>query len=348
MDGLEIKREIAYQLSMMQAYSISSNGIFHTVRCPYCGDSRNQNHGHFAVRIDMDSANSPLGYNCFKCGVSGFVTRNVLDELGITLPDTQIGFLKVMNGRYAKTNRFVLSRNESFEVPVCNDELAYQKIDYINNRIGTNLTPEQCTKLRIVPNILDFVTINQIRSIEGINYKMLKFLNYNYVGFLSSNKNLLNLRKINDGPGERYIKCKINSNNMDANTFYSIPNAFDIMYSNKMNVHIAEGIFDILSIYANVNNYNKENNFYFAVCGFGYRSVIQAIINMGLNTGIDLHIYADNDKKDISILRMIKKIPGIEHWIDNVIFHRNGFINEKDYGVPKSRISDTSKIIDLY
>ena len=41
MDGLEIKREIAYQLSMMQAYSISSNGIFHTVRCPYCGDSRN-------------------------------------------------------------------------------------------------------------------------------------------------------------------------------------------------------------------------------------------------------------------------------------------------------------------
>lgn len=348
MDGLELKREVAYQLSLKEAYSVSSNGIFHTVRCPYCGDSKNRSHGHFAIRIDIDSPNSPLGYNCFKCGVSGFVTSTVLDELGIVLPNDKLGMLRMMNGRYAKTNRFTFSKNEVYEIPVSNDQLAYEKIHYIESRLGISLTPEDCAKLRIVPNILDFITINRINHIDGIDYKLLKFLNYNYVGFLSSNKNLITLRKITDGPGERYFKRKLNPNNVDANTFYSIPNAFDIMYTDKVDVYIAEGIFDILSVYANINNFDRDNKFYFAVCGFGYCSVIQAIINMGINTGINLHIYADNDKSDLELTNMLKKIPGIEYWIDTITFHRNGFSGEKDYGVPASRITDTSKIARIY
>lgn len=343
---LALKRLVISELSNRDVYKVSSNGLFHTVRCPYCGDSHNPHHGHFNIRIDLDEPKSSMGYNCFKCGVSGFVTPSVLNELGINVDSDTMGSLKYLNSKYAKSNKIKLNKTEPFDIPLCNTQSAYPKLKYINSRLGTNFTPEDCQSLRIILNLVDFITINGIQYIQGIPANKLHFYDSNYVGFLSSNKNTLTMRLINPLNVARYHKCKINPSNMDPNSFYAIPAAFDPLYSDNIKIHIAEGTFDILSVYANLNNCNRDHNFYYAVCGFGYVEVLKAIIRMGLNTGIELHIYADNDKKDDDIIRQIRKVPAASSWFPKVILHRNGS-GDKDYGVPKDRIIDTTRRIYL-
>ena len=67
---------------------------------------------------------------------------------------------------------------------------------------------------------------------------------------------------------------------------------------------------------------------------------------MGVTTDIVVHIYADNDKNDYEIKSMINK-PLFRVWIDKLFIHRNTFENEKDYGVIKERIIDTSYPIKI-
>lgn len=344
---LALKHLVINELSERAAYKVSGNGLYHTVRCPYCGDSSNPNHGHFNIRIDLDEPKSAMGYNCFKCGVSGYVTPAVLNELGINVDSDAMGSLKYLNAKYAKSNKIKLNKTEPYEIPLSNTKAAMPKLNYLNNRLGTHFTPEDCQSLRIILNLVDFITINGIRHIDGISSSRLNFFDYNYIGFLSSNKNLLTLRLSNPAiDGMRYYKCKINPSNMDPNSYYAIPSAFDPLYSDNIRIHIAEGTFDILSVYANINNCNRDRNYYYAVCGFGYVEVLKSIIRSGLTTGIELHVYADNDKRDDDILRQIRKVPAASSWFPKVIIHRNGS-GCKDYGVPKNQIIDTTRTVYL-
>lgn len=344
---LALKHLIINELSERTGYKVSGNGLFHTVRCPYCGDSSNPNHAHFNVRIDLEDPKSSMGYNCFKCGVSGFVTPAVLNELGINVDSDTMGSLKYLNTKYARSNKIKLNKTEPYDIPLSDTRVAVSKLDYLNTRLGTNFSYQDCQNLRVILSLIDFITINDIRHIDGIPANKLNFYEQNYIGFLSSNKNLLTLRLSNQKiPGMRYYKCKINPNNMDSNSYYAIPFAFDPLYSDTIKVHIAEGTFDILSVYANLNNRNTDHNYYYAVCGFGYVEVLKSIIRSGLTTGIELHIYADNDKKDDDIIRQIKKVPAASSWFPRVIIHRNGS-GCKDYGVPKNQIIDTTRQIYL-
>ena len=80
------------------------------------------------------------------------------------------------------------------------------------------------------------------------------------------------------------------------------------MYTNDINIHIAEGPFDILGVFYHLMNGELENNLYYAVCGFGYGTILRNIISAGLNTGLNVHIYADNDKSDEEIINPWKHV----------------------------------------
>ena len=123
-------------------------------------------------------------------------------------------------------------------------------------------------------------------------------------------------------------------------SFYSTPSQIDIMYTHPIHIHMAEGIFDILSIKENLIK-DTETNYFYASCGFGGVSIIKYLIHHGMNTGLNFHIYSDNDKTDWEHKKYLHNGSYLTNWMDHIFIHRNAFSGEKDYGVPLSQISDS-------
>ena len=354
MNDVYVKERIINALSELPGYR--NSGTQHVVRCPFCGDSDNFGHSHFSIKIDPDDSSTPMLFRCFKCEYTGILNASILDELQLNVDNDVIFEISKIKST-SRYNKRLNTKLENYVILGSADKtLVNKKIKYIESRIGISLNENEWLQMKVVFNIWDFIAANEIKQLPGLYNKQIDFLNRYYIGFLSFNRNLVSLRILDDKiQANRWYKAKINKDNMDNNSFYSIPNSFDLMYTEDVNIHIAEGIFDILSIFYNVNNANKENNFYYAICGFGYSTVIDNIISMGINTEINLHIYADNDKEDNVILRQILTKRN-KPWFKSLYIHRNihEYIDDdgdrkitKDFGVPKSMIKETIRRIYL-
>ena len=339
MHGAELKRAIIEEISNLSFHKVSSSGIQHTIRCPYCGDSRKANHGHFSIRIDENDEYSPMVFRCFKCDSSGLLTKDVINDLGLNVSSELTNNLSRFNQKSAKYNKFTDTRVESFQVPECDNVYADMKLDYINNRLGSSFNYTDAKDLKIILGLEDFIVSNKINTIVGITPAQVRFYDKHYVGFLSSNRNCVTLRAIDDYASMRYVKIVLNPRNMDPNTFYAIPNTINMTYTHDINVHITEGTFDALGVFIH-NNCVKENNYYYSVCGYGYNTILRSLIRMGFNTGLNVHIYADNDKKDSEIIYRLRRESRVYPWLDKVYIHRNGYPNQKDYGVRQELIKD--------
>lgn len=345
----EIKREVITQLENLPFHKVNSTGIQHLVRCPYCGDSSNPNHGHFSIKIDVDDPDTPMVYKCFRCPAHGIITPDVLEDIGVHVSVLDKQNLKLFNRKIAKKNRLTDTCIEQFDLVsyVNNYSDVKYKIDYINQRLGSNFGASDIVPLSIVPSIMDFFALNKINPTKLTrDYSMpqLKFFDANFVGFLSYNKNDIIIRDISGNASQRYVTININPNNLDPNGFYTIRNSIDLLYTHPIDIHITEGVMDILNVYDYLNKRNTENNYYYAVCGFNFSRVIKGFIRMGVNTGINLHIYADNDKTDVDIIRQLSSV---KSWIDNLYIHRNSFPGSKDYGVHRDHIRDSRRLINL-
>lgn len=344
MHDIEIKKEVIKYLEDLPVYLPNSTYTQHVVRCPYCGDSNNQSHGHFSIKINLET-DEPMVYRCFKCDTSGLLTNSVLEELNIDISDKFYKNFKmyIKNSKKKLVKYNIITKAPDYEVPLyTSNNLNNKKLNYINNRLSLNLSFSDWRECKAIFNLYDFIKLNEIKYIPEISINKLQLLNDEYIGFLSSNNNCIIFRNIYKNYNRRYEKIKINPNLINPNSFYNIPTSFDILYTNKIDIHIAEGIMDIQSIYNNLCDRNNENNFYFAACGFGYVSIIKYMLSIGLNTGIRLHIYSDNDKENNDHFRYLKKLnKSALIWIDDIFIHRNIFEGEKDYGIPKRKIEDS-------
>jgi DNA-directed RNA polymerase subunit RPC12/RpoP len=337
----ELKQDIISMLKTKSVYIPNTAGTKHTTRCPYCGDSHNESHGHFTILIDVES-DTPMLYKCLKCDIKGLLTDSVLEELGFYVSSDMHSLLKSFNKKISKIYKLINMEFESYSVPLYLKTYANQsKLDYINNRLDTDINMEEAKDLKLVLNLFDFMKFNNIESLQGMAFKQLKTLNESYVGFLSNNNNCITFRNITDNDRlMRYFKVILNPKNINQNTFYSIPNSIDLMYTHDINIRIAEGTFDILSVFKNLVK-NKNNEYYFASCGFGSNVIIRYLIHNGINTGLNLHIYSDNDKTDDDHRKYLFKNSSVSYWLDHIDIHRNQFNNEKDYGIPTNRIIDS-------
>lgn len=344
----DIKFIMIDELKRRGTYSVSTNGIQHYTRCPYCGDSLNLNHAHLSVKINTDTED-PMLFRCLKCGVSGIVIDTFLDELGITLDSDSKRLLKSFTKKSMRYAKLTNLDCENYYVPLySNDYMTMKKLEYLNNRLGTEFDLGKAQEHKIVLNIAEFMRANEIkgknRKILTISDGMLKRLNSDYIGFLSTNNNCIVFRDITGKNKYRYYKAILNEKNVNMDSFYSFPGKFDLLYTNEVNVHMAEGIFDILSIKENLIK-DESENFYYASCGFGGVSIIKYIIHHAMNTGINFHIYSDNDKKDRDHWKYLYNGSNLTEWIDHIYIHRNMYEGEKDYGVPLSNIIDSHKSI---
>lgn len=174
------------------------------------------------------------------------------------------------------------------------------------------------------------------------NENIINSLDNGFVGFLSYDNAFLNMRNMDiikdlyKGIDKRYINYNLIDKIDNTQRFYIIPTNIDIMNPNPIKIHIAEGPFDILSIYHNVRH-DRDNSIFAAIGGKRYLGIIKYFINVMKLVNIEIHLYLDKDIENW----LVDKIRDVLYpFFINIYVHRNMYPGEKDFGVPLSRINE--------
>ena len=316
------------------------------IRCPYCGDSSNESHGHLSVKIDVDDDHEPMLYRCFKCEASGQVSQQFLQDIGINVTPDILNGIKIANKKAGRFNRFQNDYIPNYTIPMFEaSDLNLLKLQYLKDRLGYDFTLEDMIRFKVVLDFERFLEFNHIDA-SHISPRYKHFLNVYYIGFLAANNNVVTMRCIL--PKEemskrkmfRYLKIELDPHNKNPNSYYSIPVSVPLLSEDPLNIHISEGIFDILGVYLNTKEDYMSlpgNHGFYASCSFGPTGIIQNLVYNGLGYCMKVHVYCDNDKTDRDVSTVFKRHPQILPWMDEIYYHRNGYHGEKDFGVPKKR-----------
>ena len=335
---------INFIMSNFPEAKLASSGKEIICRCSVCGDSKDITHGHLYIKVPQDKDDPPL-YHCFRCQVSGIVNSKTLIEWGIYSPEIGSEIDKLVKNS-SKNNKFkgYNSIHYPFYNNVFNIDLAKQKINYIKDRIGIELSIEECFKQKIILNLkeaLDYKYNNIEQYTRHPN--IVQSLNDNFVGFLSLDNNFVNLRRIcpegilYEGIDKRYINYNMHNKQDNTEKMYVMPITLDLTRPQRIQIHIAEGPFDILSIKYNLRRYDE--GIFAAITGSGYLGFITHLIISYEIFFFDIHIYPDNDKHGSDyVMRQIKDF--IKPYGANLYIHRNNMIGEKDFGVTPDKINE--------
>ena len=309
-------------------------------RCPLCMDSKNPKSAHFYISIPQNDNDISL-YDCKKCNAHGIFNQKILKEFEVYDTEMISEIIKrnnkILSNPNNKINSFtgVYKLNNNY---INVNELSDIKLKYINHRLGLNLTYQDLLDNKIILNLYDLLDSNYIRSLTRAK-NITDQLNESFIGFISFDNAYINMRNLRS---EGQVYKTIDKRYINYNIFNKIDNSKRYYIVQPIQIHIAEGPFDILSIFYNVMNGDKYNKIYSSIGGKSYINVIKFFLQeLGL-INVEFHIYIDNDIKDKDIDYMIYILSGLNL---DIYFHRNIYHGEKDYGVSKEKISDYSRQI---
>lgn len=347
---MDSKQYLNFLLHTIKTAKPASGGTVVNCRCFYCPDSKNPNSAHMYISIPQTDYEPSL-YYCHKCHAAGVVTYKTLidwdaydENIAMDLINHNKKCLK--GGRLSK---YLNKSHKAIQVPKANNDIINMiKLNYINNRIGTNLTFDDLYNLKIVLSLNDLLNINNIQSLTR-DPNIIEQLDINFLGFLSIDNAFLNMRRVCDegllikSIDKRYINYKIFNDIYDTSErFYTIPTLLNLNNPERIKIHIAEGPFDILSIYKNLRR--EEPGIYTSIAGSNYKGLALYFLERFKLPYVEIHFYPDNDKQGSKhvldeVARYIKplRIP--------IYIHRNMYPGEKDFGVPVNRIVE--KIMEI-
>lgn len=325
----------------------ASGGRVVNCRCFYCSDSRNMNHGHFYISIP-EKDDEPSLYYCQKCKVGGIVTPDKLIEWNIFDSDISLELssrnkkatVNPRNSKYFLGEKANISNDK-----ITDDDLSRVKLSYINNRLGSNLSYMDCLSLKIVLNLNDLLSRNPYLKYTR-DPRIIEALDSAFVGFLSYDNAFLNMRKISNkiqlhkSIDKRYVNYNITGKYDNTCRFYTIPTSID--FTKTIELHVAEGPFDILGIYLNTDC-NKYNSIFSSVGGSGYKGLIRYFISILKSPNIIIHVYPDNDQNRYSIIDIAEYLKPFGY---HFYIHRNIYPGEKDFGVPRDRIQEVIERVE--
>lgn len=313
------------------------------INCPMCNREGNTDtNRHMYISLGYD--NKPPMFNCFKnMNHRGLLTESFLKEFSSNPQCVDKSFIDDIEKHYKETSKLTRYRtnkttffNISNPIPM-NNSISRYKLDYINNRLGLRLTYNDISKYKIVLNLYDLLSYNNIQYTTRTTY-ISDMLNKYFIGFLTNNNSTLIMRNISndkiklpDSISGRYIKYAV-FNNTQESGYYIIPSICDI--NKHVVINIAEGTFDILSVFY-LNKCIDKNNIYISIGGNSYASVMEYFITtLGL-IDISFNIFIDNDipNKILSIIANKFKPLGIP-----ITIFMNTMKGEKDFGVSRDRI----------
>lgn len=311
----EIKEQIMKEIENNVDIFKQVSNIRWRIRCPFCGDSQKDlTDTHMYLKCDYNNPNEPILYNCFleNCLAHGRVSKFFLRKLGIISKVED----KLSNQRYSK----LFSLKET-NIDIITGEPIIDSIQnkYIIKRLGYGLTIEDLDKFKILWNmktILPYISNNKTRNILPNNIDS--------ISFLSDDKSTIISRGIKDEDGWRKISLFNTENRM----FYTIKTVFNLFTEEIITVNIAEGIFDILSVYKNFND--GINTAFIALLGSDYESGVNYAILKGLvGSNVVIKIYLDSK---INVNKIKKELKKYKYFFKDIILYKN--IKYKDIGVP--------------
>lgn len=341
---MDINQYREFLLSSIPTAKLASGGSFINCRCFNCPDSADPRSKHFYIAIPK-SPDEPSWYYCHKCHCTGLVTHKTLIEWGIYNEGVAVELtyhnkncqVKPKNQKFYNRQVYSLFNNYT-----ANDTLSDIKLNYINNRLGCNFTFEELRKLKIVLNLQDLLKSNYITKLTR-NPNIVDQLDANFLGFISIDNAFLNMRRLCDSGkvyesiDKRYINYKIFDKFDTSERFYTIPTEIDLTIPERLKIHIAEGPFDILSIYKNLRH--EERGIYSSVAGSNYIGLMLYFLEVYKLPYTEFHIYPDNDKfgsnRVMNNIANIMRPTGIPIYV-----HRNLYPGEKDFGVRPEKIKE--------
>ena len=332
---------------------IASGGREVVVRCFACGDSKDLKHAHLYISVPQSNEEVSL-YQCKKCSNKGVVDDSFLRKLGCDDPTVLIEINKHNKEIQSMPKYATMKSIDIYPLKntyISNHDYNITKLQYINSRIGSNFTFNDLLNLKIVLNLYDVINQNRLELTR--DPKICNALDCNFIGFISYDNAYCTMRRIcPEGQlyktiDKRYINYNLLNKFDNSKDFYVIPTSINLEDSSPVKIHIAEGAFDVLSIYYNLNNCNNYQNIYISASGKSYLQALEFILS---ETGIinyEVHMYPDNDVTDREFdIRVVPKAALLpcDLYIHRNMYHHNN-IYEKDYGVPKDRIDDKVRII---
>ena len=333
-----------FLLSNIPTAKEASGGKFVACRCFYCPDGKSSSSRHFYIHIP-ESDDDPSWYYCHKCHNRNIVTNKTLLEWGIY--DNEIGQELIYHNRKCSKSKKNIKYYNYTSVNIRNiindSEITRFKLDYINNRLGTNFNLQELSDLKICLNLLDVLNGNYIQTFTR-DPRVVEQLNINFLGFLSIDNTSINMRRlcdegmVIDSIDKRYINYKIVDNFDTSNRFYTIPTTIDLNNPCRLKIHIAEGPFDILSIYTNLRN--KDPGIYTSIAGSNYLGITFYILNTFKIPYFELHYYPDNDKSGSNEI-MEDVVKYVKPFNNPIYIHRNLHPGEKDFGVSLDKIRES-------
>lgn len=335
----------SFLLNSIPRSAPASGGTVVNCRCFFCPDSKNPNSKHFYISIPQNDEEPSL-YYCHKCHARGIVTyKNLIewdiynDQIAIDLIDHNKKCAGKGNyNKYASKIHYAVNN-----ITTTDNDISRIKLQYINDRIGYNFSYEELRRLKIVLNLYDVMKDNNITDITR-NQSIVDQLDINFLGFLSIDNAFLNMRRVCDeglvykSIDKRYINYKLHDKYDTSERFYTIPTAVDLCTSYRTRVHIAEGPFDILSVYKNVRR--EEPGIYTSIGGSNYKGIAMYFLETYKIPLAEFHMYPDNDKYGST--KNMQRIADYMRPLNIPVYlHRNTMEGQKDFGVRPEQIRES-------
>ena len=332
-------------LANIPGSKVVSGGTHINCRCRECPDSSDPKSMHMYISIPKDDNDVSL-YYCHKCNCKGVVDHNTLIDWGIYDKEIAVN-LDITNRKAARTKKgqkyfnniiYNIRNNITTE-----DDVSEYKRKYICDRLGLDLSFKDLRDLKIVLNLGDLLKVNGINQFSRDAHIVSELDKY-FFGFISIDNGFLNMRKtVKDGVvyksiDKKYINYQIFDKDNTSQRFYTIPTCVDLCTPDPIKLHIAEGPFDILSIYLNCRH--KETGIYTCIAGNNYTNIINHFLNVYGLPNVEIHVYPDNDRYGTT-----NRIHYIMNSIDDIFtpvyIHRNTYHGEKDFGVSMDHITES-------
>lgn len=339
---MSFREEMKQLLLKIPGARLVSGGKEILMRCRYCADSKDPRSAHFYVSLPNED--NVMLYNCYKCHSAGIVTHKKLLEWGVYDDPEMLVKLSRYNKRVLSLDKNKKYVNQDVyrlsNEYILDNELSRAKLKYINNRIGTNLTYNDILEDKIVLNLRDLLESNNIQNITR-DMNIINELDSSFLGFISQDNAFVNMRNLRQGKvsksiDKKYINYNIFGKVDNTLRYYTLPTSIDLCNPNNIKLHIAEGPFDILSIYHNLRQ-KEPHSIYSAILGSSYKSILLHFISNMRLINLEVHMYIDNDISNNVIydIRNMLQIFQMPFYV-----HRNIYPNEKDFGVPIERIKE--------
>ena len=347
---MDVERYCQFIISRMENAHYTSGRTHINCRCPECGDSKDKRHAHLYISVPKPDKKEPSLYYCHKCQTRGIVNYKKFIEWNIFDP-VIVADIEAYNKTISRSK----SNNIYFQSQVYSvtqsytreDNNSYIKLKYINDRLGTNLSFYDLRSLKIVLNLYDLINENRVTKLTR-NQNIINQLDEFFIGFLSIDNAFINMRRtceegiVYNGIDKRYINYVLYDKYDNSKKFYTIPTKINLNTPQRTKIHIAEGPFDILSVYLNCRN--REPGIYSSITGNNFTPVLLHFLMDLSIPNTEIHFYPDNDKfgTDNRIMYLMSFIP--DPTIP-IYVHRNLTEGEKDFGVSKDRINEKITIL---